>query len=96
MAMLRASNHERIIYKGCIEILSCTLLTPGADHAARGLGQLSGPLRDEEVLLAQLQAQTRRPQPARQQQLDAGYGRLLASPELQEFFAALDRFLSEL
>ena len=60
------------------------------EQAARGLGQLSGPLRDEEVLLAQLQAQTQRPQPARQQQLDVGYGQLLASPELQEFFAALD------
>lgn len=60
------------------------------EQAARGLGQLSGPLRDEEVLLAQLQAQTQRPQHARQQQLNAGYGRLLASAELQEFFAALD------
>lgn len=61
------------------------------EQAARTLGQLSGPLRDAEVLLAQLQACA--PQlasRARQQQLDAGYGRLLASPELQEFFAALD------
>ena len=60
------------------------------EQAARGLGQLSGPLRDQEVLLAQLQAQAQRPQQARQQQLDAGYGQLLASPELQGLFVALD------
>ncbi|MBX9753216.1 MAG: CHAD domain-containing protein [Pseudomonadaceae bacterium] len=60
------------------------------EQAARALGQLSGPLRDAEVLLAQLQAQTQRPHQARQQQLDAGYGRLLASPELHALFAALD------
>ncbi|MFZ3182641.1 MAG: CHAD domain-containing protein [Pseudomonas sp.] len=60
------------------------------EQAARALGQLSGPLRDQEVLLAQLQAQTQRPQHARQQQLDAGYAQLLTSPELQALFAALD------
>ncbi|MDP3847900.1 MAG: CHAD domain-containing protein [Pseudomonas sp.] len=61
------------------------------EQTARTLGQLSGPLRDAEVLLVQLQAcAAQRPQQARQQQLDVGYGQLLASPELQALFAALD------
>lgn len=60
------------------------------EQAARALAQLSGPLRDQEVLLAQLQAQTPRPQQARQQQVEAGYGRLLASPELQELLVTLN------
>ncbi|MDO9322836.1 MAG: CHAD domain-containing protein [Pseudomonas sp.] len=61
------------------------------EQAARALGQLSGPLRDEEVLLAQLQTcVAHRPQQARQRQLAAGYAQLLASPELQALFVALD------
>lgn len=61
------------------------------EQAASALNQLSGPLRDQEVLLAQLQAQAPLlPRRARQQQLRTGYTQLLASAELQALFAALD------
>lgn len=64
------------------------------EQAARALSQLSGPLRDEEVLLAQLQAcAPHRTQQARQQQLTAGYAQLLSSPALPELFAQLDASL---
>lgn len=60
-------------------------------QAARALGQLTGPLRDAEVLLAQLR--TRAPElefQARQRQLEAGYAQLLASAQLAQLFVALD------
>jgi CHAD domain-containing protein len=61
------------------------------ERAARELGQLSGPLRDSEVLLGQLQkCAVQSTQHLRQLQLKAGYSQLLRSPELRELFAALD------
>ncbi|WP_137817202.1 CHAD domain-containing protein [Pseudomonas sp. 2FG] len=61
------------------------------EPAAAALGQLSGPLRDTEVLLAELQAHAVSSQlDARRQALDAGYTALLASAELQQLFRALD------
>lgn len=66
------------------------------EQAASALNQLSGPLRDQEVLLAQLQVQTPLlPHRARQQQLQAGYTQLLASTELAVLFAALDASVSQ-
>lgn len=60
-------------------------------QAARELGRLSGPLRDSEVLWVQLQLRgLRMAQQFRRQQLAAGYAQLLASPQLQGLFAALD------
>jgi CHAD domain-containing protein len=61
------------------------------DEAAAALGQLSGPLREAEVLIAELQqhglqaAAKRRQVPLRQ-----GYAQLLASAELQHLFLLLD------
>jgi CHAD domain-containing protein len=61
------------------------------EQAASALSRLSGPLRDQEVLLAQLQNQVPLlPQPARQQQLQTGYTQLATSAELQALFVALD------
>jgi CHAD domain-containing protein len=60
------------------------------EQAARAVGQLSGPLRDSEVLLAELCR--RAPAVAlqsRRQQIEAGYTQLLRSPELAQLFVAL-------
>jgi CHAD domain-containing protein len=71
-------------------LLNCSRL----EQAAKAVAQLSGPLRDSEVLLQQLHAGAGpAAQRARQQQLQAGYGQLLRSPQLRELFAALDAWV---
>jgi CHAD domain-containing protein len=59
--------------------------------AAHAVGHLSGPVREAEVLLPQLQMCL---SPARQrlrlEQLQADYAQLLLSPELDELFGALE------
>jgi len=71
-------------------LLNCSRL----EQAARAVAQLSGPLRDSEVLLQQLHTcAVPAAQRARQQQLQAGYAQLLRSPQLRELFAALDAWV---
>lgn len=61
------------------------------EQAARTLGQLSGPLRDAEVLLGQLQGgASLQSQQSRSEQLEAGYAQLLANPALPALLAQLD------
>ncbi|WP_454255400.1 CHAD domain-containing protein [Pseudomonas sp. Marseille-Q8238] len=61
------------------------------EQAAAVIGRSSSGLRDLEVLIAELQRQGKeRLLPARQQALQEGYERLLASEALGELFAALD------
>lgn len=60
---------------------------------AAEVGQLSGPLRDLEVLLAHLQSlDLREVLSVRRPRLLQGYAALLASAELQALFAALDEW----
>jgi len=67
---------------------------PGIEHleqAAAALGQLSGPLRDTEVLLIELENRGQTPLIAtRRPALELGYGALLNGPELQRLFDCLD------
>ncbi|UVE19297.1 CHAD domain-containing protein [Pseudomonas sp. LS44] len=61
------------------------------EQAAAALGQLSGPLRDEEVLLGELRRVGRLDLVTiHQASLEAGYRRLLVSAELHHLFRVLD------
>ncbi|AYC33355.1 CHAD domain-containing protein [Pseudomonas cavernae] len=61
------------------------------ENAAKAVGKLSGPLRDDEVLLGELQRQGRHDLlTSRQAGLEHGYAALLASAELRRLFQVLD------
>ncbi|MBP8184789.1 MAG: CHAD domain-containing protein [Pseudomonas sp.] len=70
-------------------LLDCS----GLELAAQALGHISGPLRDAEVLLAQLHGRDPAAQRVRQQHLQAGYRQLLRSPQLGALFSALDAWV---
>lgn len=103
-ARLRAATDGEALHDLRIALRTLrSLLKPVAERAACAalqqraaeLGRLSGPLRDLEVLLAELQRRGAQSQlPARQVQLQQGYSTLLASPQLQALFAAFDDFPS--
>ena len=79
----------RSLLKPVAEWATCAAL----QQRAAELGRLSGPLRDLEVLLAELRRRGAHSQlQARQAQLRQGYSALLASRQLQALFIAFDDF----
>jgi CHAD domain-containing protein len=80
----------RSLLKPIKQLAGCAILR----QRAAELGRLSGPLRDLEVLLAELQRHGAQPAGAqmRVMQVQQGYAALLASPQLQALFAAFDDF----
>jgi len=72
-------------------------LVASLDAAAAALGRLSGPLRDREVLLAELARQGHTALfAARQPALEAVYQTLLEEPALRHLFAVLDGWPAQL
>lgn len=79
----------RSLLKPITALASCAALR----QRAAELGRVSGPLRDLEVLLPELQRHAFSAALAdRQARLQQGYVALLASPQLQALFAAFDDF----
>jgi CHAD domain-containing protein len=79
----------RSLLKPIAALAGCAAL----QQRAAELGRLSGPLRDLEVLLAELRRHGSQSQLlTRQAQLQQGYSVLLASRQLQALFAAFDDF----
>lgn len=79
----------RSLLKPIASLAGCAAL----QQRAAELGRLSGPLRDLQVLMAELQRYgLQAPLQARQAQLQQGYKALLDSPQLQALFVAFDDF----
>lgn len=81
----------RSLLKPIAELDACAAL----QQRAAELGRLSGPLRDLEVLLGELQRRGAQSQiQVRQAQLERGYSTLLDCRQLQALFMAFDDFPS--